>query len=77
MTLGICEIQKRNWAHQNHAKLFGFLQTFEDSLIPFPIPSTDYSTQLEEIFNIGRKNSTSRTQEQTNIAYFWDIPLSK
>jgi len=34
----------------------------------FDIPSADYNAQLARVQSLGRKNSTTRTQDQSNIA---------
>ncbi|GAB4815934.1 hypothetical protein N2152v2_002980 [Parachlorella kessleri] len=51
-------------------------KTFEDSLLPHPITSPEYTAELEEIYRVGGKNSTERSQYDTETALFWDIPLN-
>jgi hypothetical protein len=44
---------------------------------PSPLTSEDYAADLEEVKELGRSDSTVRTEEQTRIALFWtdhDIP---
>ncbi len=40
-------------------------------LAPLTIPSKQYTTELAEVFSLGKKNSTERNQTQTETAYFW------
>jgi hypothetical protein len=44
---------------------------------PSPLSSEDYAADLEQVKEMGRSDSTVRTEEQTRIALFWtdhDIP---
>lgn len=38
---------------------------------PNAIGSPEYIADLAEVFVVGRKDSTNRTQDQTDIANFW------
>jgi hypothetical protein len=44
---------------------------------PWPLDSAEYAADLEQVKELGRLDSTVRTEEQTRIALFWtdhDIP---
>jgi hypothetical protein len=38
---------------------------------PLSIPSAKYTTQLAEVFALGRSTSAQRTAQQTDTAHFW------